>query len=363
MPELATVFRDHIDKYPYVLTPEQRHAVRDICACRTPEIGRWAHYVCPECGGEHFAWASCGNRNCPKCGQDKVVKFLARQQENLLPVNYFMITVTLPHELNVVCRKHPVEVFNAFFRSATEAIKELAADPHYLGGQGGMLATLQTWSRNKNYHVHIHYLVPGGGLSPDGKYWLFPRNRDFLIAAPPLSDLVRGKMRTALKDLKLYAQTPLRAWDKHWVSDCRNVGNGMSTFKYLAFYMHRGAISNKDIVAYDGENVSFKYTESNSDVVRYRTLPALEFIRLCLRHVLPSGFQKTRYYGLLASANRKTVRELRLMILTTRYSRVPELEDFILEPLICPKCGMPMLFRGTYSRAPPSSVIAPGGDW
>ena len=107
MPELATVFRDHIDKYPYVLTPEQRHAVRDICACRTPKIGRWAHYVCPECGGEHFAWASCGNRNCPKCGQDKVVKFLARQQENLLPVNYFMITVTLPHELNVVCRKLP----------------------------------------------------------------------------------------------------------------------------------------------------------------------------------------------------------------------------------------------------------------
>ena len=90
---------------------------------------------------------------------------------------------------------------------------------------------------------------------------------------------------------------------------------------------------------YDGENVTFKYTESNSDVVCYRTLPALEFIRLCLQHVLPSGFQKTRYYGLLASANRKTVRELRLMILTTRYSRVPELEDFTLEPLTCPKCG------------------------
>ena len=363
MPELAEIFRDHIDEYPYALTPEQRHAVRDICVCRTPAIGRWARYVCPDCGDERFAWSSCGNRNCPKCGQDKVIKFLARQQENLLPVNYFMITVTLPHELNAICRKRPAEMFNIFFRAATEAIRELAADPEYLGGEIGLIATLQTWSRSKDQHVHIHYLVPGGGISPDGKYWLFPKNRDFLIPAPALSNLVRGKMRDTLKTLKLYRETPLSAWDKHWASDCRDVGNGMSTFKYLAFYMHRGAISNKDIVAYDGENVTFKYTESRSEIVRYRTLPALEFMRLCLRHVLPSGFQKTRYYGLLASANRKTVRELRLLILTTRCSRAHEPEDFALEPKLCQKCGTPMVFRGTYSRAPPSSVINQGDEW
>jgi hypothetical protein len=143
----------------------------------------------------------------------------------------------------------------------------------------------------------------------------------------------------------------------------QTLGKRLQRHVDFQIYMHRGAISNKDIVAYDGENVSFKYTESNSDVVRYRTLPALEFIRLCLRHILPSGFQKTRYYGLLASANRKTVRELRLMILRTRCSRVPELEDFTLEPLTCRKCGMPMRFCGTYSRAPPNSLISPGGEW
>ena len=361
MPELAEIFRGHIDEYPYALTPEQRHAVRDICACRTPEIGRWARYACPDCGDERFAWASCGNRNCPKCGQDKVLKFLNKQQEKLLPVNYFMITFTLPHELNAICRNHPVEMFNTFFKSASETVKEFAADPKYLGGKVGMLATLQTWNRRKDQHIHIHILVPGGGISPDGKYWLFPKKRDFLFYAPNLSTRICGKMRDALKTLKLYRKTPLSAWDKHWVSDCRDVGNGMSTFKYLAFYMQRGAISNKDIVAYDGENVTFKYTESNSETVRYRTLPAIEFIRLCLRHVLPSGFQKTRYYGLLASANRKTVRELRLLILTTRYSRVPELEDFVLKPRLCPKCGAPMVYRGTYSRAPPNSVM--GGEW
>ena len=105
MPYIADIFREHIDAYPYPLTEVQRHAVHDICTCRTPQMKHWAVYSCPKCGETHFAYPSCGNRNCPKCGQDKVAKFLTKQQQNLLPVNYFMITVTMPPEMHGVCRR------------------------------------------------------------------------------------------------------------------------------------------------------------------------------------------------------------------------------------------------------------------
>lgn len=316
-------------------------------------MGNGNLYACPECGAEHFAWPSCGNRNCPKCGQDKVAKFLAKQQDSILPVNYFMITVTLPHEFHTLCRTHPRDVFGALFKTAAEAIQELAANPKHLGAKIGLFGTLQTWRRDGEYHPHIHFLAPGGGISPDGKYWLFPKNHDFLIPAKPLSILVRAKMRDALKKLNLYQLVPPAAWDKHWVSDCKDVGNGMSSFKYLAPYMQRGCISNNRILAYDGQSVTLEYTESRTQAKKLRTLTAVAFIRIYLQHVLPGGFQKTRYYGLLGSANKKTVRELRLLILSTRYSRVPPKEDFSLELPCCPKCLVPMVYRGRRSRAPP----------
>ena len=354
MPDISDIFRDNIAAYPFPLSEVQRHAAHDICVCRTPHMRRWAIYSCPNCGEQHFAFPSCGNRNCPKCGQDKVAKFLAKQQQNLLPVNYFMITVTMPTEMHRICRLHPKTVFNAFFHAAEESIRELARNKKHLGGEIGLIGTLQTWKRNGDYHPHIHFLVPGGGLSPDGQYWLFPRKRDFFIPARPLSILVRGKMHDAIRKLGLCPEVSPDAWKKHWVSDCSNVGNGMSSFKYLAPYMQRGFISNSRIVDYDGEKVTFSYVESATNAKCLRTISAIEFMRLYLQHVLPSGFQKTRYYGLLGSANSKTIRELRLLILCSRFARPVEiLEEFKTLKPICPKCKSQMVFYGMRSRSPP----------
>jgi len=354
MPDIADIFREHIDAYPYPLTEVQRHAVHDICTCRTPQMKHWAVYSCPNCGETHFAYPSCGNRNCPKCGQDKVAKFLTKQQQNLLPVNYFMITVTMPSEMHGVCRLHPRTVFNAFFHSASDSIRELARNQKHLGGEIGLIGTLQTWKRNGDYHPHIHFLVPGGGVSSDGKYWIYPKKREFFIPAKPLSILLRGKMRAAVIEMKYADEVPPPAWDKHWVTDCSEVGNGMSSFKYLAPYMQRGFISNSRIVSYDGRDVTFSFVESATKTTRFRTLSAVEFIRMYLQHVLPSGFQKTRYYGLLGAANRKTIRELRLLILSSRYSMPPEpLEVFSLKQPICPKCKSQMVFSHMQTRAPP----------
>lgn len=351
--EIADIFREHYADYPYGLSCEQRHAIRDIVSCRTPSMGRGAVYSCPDCGKKHFSWLSCGNRNCPKCGNDKVTKYLEKQQQNILPVNYFMVTLTLPHELHSLCRKYPTTVFNAFFKCAQSSIKELALNPRHLNGNVGIIATLQTWRRDGEYHPHIHCLVPGGGISRDKKYWLYPKKRDFLIPAKPLSVLLRGKMRAELQQLKLLAETPPETWTKHWVTNCRNVGNGMSSFKYLAPYMQRGFIGNNRLVNYDGESVTFRYTDSATGQKRLRVVSAMEFMSLYLQHVLPSGFQKTRYYGFLGSANKNTVRELRILILSTRYTIPPEAEVFSTPKHECPCCGQEMIFAGLSARAPP----------
>lgn len=166
--------------------------------------------------------------------------------------------------------------------------------------------------------------MPGGGVSSDGKYWIYPKKREFFIPAKPLSILLRGKMRAAVIEMKYADEVPPPAWDKHWVTDCSEVGNGMSSFKYLAPYMQRGFISNSRIVSYDGRDVTFSFVESATKTTRFRTLSAVEFIRMYLQHVLPSGFQKTRYYGLLGAANRKTIRDLRLLILNSRFSMPSE---------------------------------------
>ena len=316
-------------------------------------MGRGTVYVCHDCGQKHFIWLSCGNRNCPKCGNDKVTEYLQKQQQNILPVNYFMITLTLPHELHSVCRKHPKKVFNIFFDCAQQAIKELALNKKHLGGHVGIIATLQTWRRDGEYHPHIHCLVPGGGISTDKKYWLYPKKRDFLIPAKPLSILLRGKMRTKLQESHLSAEIPPEVWKKHWVTDCRNVENGMTSFKYLAPYMQRGFIGNNRIVQYDGKNVTFKYTDSVTKQTRLRIVSAEEFMNLYLQHVLPHGFQKTRYYGFLGAANRQTVQELRKLILCSRYSKLPEPEIFVIPKVLCPHCGHEMKFSYISSRGPP----------
>jgi len=353
MPELADIFRDWGGRYPRALSTEQRRAIHDISACRTPAIGGGALYSCPDCGAAHFAWLSCGNRHCPKCGNDKTTRWLAKRQAEILPVDYYMVTFTLPSELRGACLRHPREIHGAFFPTAAAALKELALDKRFLGAQIGMLGVLQTWRRDGEFHPHIHFLVPGGGLTKDGKYWVFPKNRGFLVATKPLMKLFKGKFKARLEELGLAGIAPPAVWDKNWVGDCKNVGDGMSSFKYLGAYTQRVFIGDKRVEAYDGENVTFRYNQSGDNKAARRTMSALAFMIMFLRHVLPSGFQKTRYYGLLGSARKEDVRNLRLMILTSRGQAPAEPEAFVVPPVRCPRCGAEMRLIDIWPRGPP----------
>lgn len=356
---LADVFRRYAGAYRkrYVgrILPSQKKAMADILRCRTPAMAAGGLYQCDHCGRRHFAYRSCGNRHCPTCGNDKADRWLDKAQHLRLPVDYYLITCTLPHVINALAYAHQRPVYGAFFQASSQAIRELALDRRFLGARIGMMGILQTWRRDMGYHVHIHYLVPAGGITPAGNAWRYPRNRNFLLAEKPLAKLLRGKFRHAMQQAGLYKQIPPSAWEQDWVVDCLPVGNGTHCLKYLAPYIHRVALTNGRIVAVENDQVQFRYRPSDGTAWKLRTLPALEFMALFLQHVLPRGFMKVRYYGFLGSASRTALRRIRLLVLGSR-SQPPQPLAAHPKPRWCPVCGGPLRLLASFlphRRAPP----------
>ena len=306
MPELADILRlygpDSIAKYQDRLLPSHRRVIQDICACRTEALGGQV-YRCPQCQQEHYSYHSCKNRHCPKCQNDQADRWLEEQRDLLLPVPYFMATFTLPAGLRALARGHQKVVYDLLFQASQQALQKLAADPKYIGGTLGMIGVLQTWTRDLRYHPHVHYLIPGGGLSPDGQTWL-PARPDYLLPEKPLAKIFRAKFRDLLKKTDLFDQVASEVWRQDWVVDIIPVGSGEAALKYLAPYVFRVAISNKNILTLKDGNVTFRYRDSQTDTVRTATVTAEEFIRRFLQHVLPRGFQKVRTYGLLNPRHR-----------------------------------------------------------
>jgi hypothetical protein len=197
MSSLAHIFqrygRQYRQKYGARLLPSHQRAMQAIEQCRTEALGGHL-YTCDECQQTLYRYHSCQNRHCPQCQHQAGQRWLERQQDWLLPVSYFMITFTLPQELRRVARSHQKLMYDLLFRSSAAALQELAQDPRFVGGQIGLVGVLQTWARDLSYHPHVHYLVPGGGVAPDGQSWR-PVRKKFLVHGKPLSQLFRGKFR------------------------------------------------------------------------------------------------------------------------------------------------------------------------
>jgi len=289
----------------------------------------------------------------------------------LLPVSYFLVTITLPSELRRVARSHQKQVYDLFFRISAAAIQHLARDPRFVGGQMGMVGVLHTWGRNLSYHPHIHFLVPGGGLAAEGQTWLSARN-NFLLPVKALSRIVRAKFRDALRQTSLFAFVPGSVWRQPWVVHCQPVGNGLSPLKYLAPYIFRVAISNNRILELTAGKVTFRYRASDTGKLRTCTLAAEEFIRRFLQHVLPKGFVKVRYYGFLASGCRQRLASIRQQLDNPPAGQAPDLDNGIDAELQtedhsaegpapnpiprCPSCGQVMqrrLIPRPQGRCPP----------
>src|SRR5271166_1343832 len=303
MPTVADVLRrygeDYLERFGATMPTEHKKVLRAITACRTGELGT-VLYVCETCGKTHAMGRSCGNRHCPTCQQDKTKAWLETQTARLLPCPYFLVTFTLPAELRALARSHQRLVYAALFEASSEALRTLATNPKFVGTDRiGFFGVLHTWGRTLEYHPHVHYVVPGGGVSEDGSRWL-PSRADFFVPEGALSILFRAKFRDILARQGLLDQVNPAVWRRDWVVDCAAVGDGRASLKYLAPYVFRVAISDRRIVSYDDGQVTFSYRRSGSNRWRNMTVDAHEFIRRFLQHVLPGGFQKVRHYGFLS---------------------------------------------------------------
>jgi hypothetical protein len=353
--ELADVLARHWPAYAQrlgnKLLPSQRAAVRAICRCRTPALGG-QRYRCTDCGRSHSAYHSCGHRACPKCGGQDAADWHARQQTRLLPgVAYFLVTFTVPAELRTLIRSHQKELYARLFHESAATLQEVAANPKHLGAELGLLGVLHTWSRQLVYHPHVHYVVAGAGLSPDGLRWNRVASDKFFLPEKVLARRFRHRLRRALAlTPELDRQIPAVVWRTDWVVDSLAVGTGAAALKYLSAYVYKTALSRARILTDDERGITFRFRRSDDGRWQTLTLRPEEFVRRFLQHVLPRGFQRVRSYGWLAPAAKAKWQRIEALLDWHRPAPPP------VQPLPvpkCPHCRKPLVLVERLPRAPP----------
>lgn len=392
--EVADVFRafgqPYRDEHAGHLSLQQHKVMSAIEHCRTSVLG--GHVLqCPECEHVQVAYNSCRNRHCPKCQASSAKRWLEARQTELLPVEYYHLVFSLPSELADLAYYNKDVMYGILMKTAAKTLLTIAADKKHLGAQVGVTFVLHTWGSAMTHHPHVHGIVPGGGLSLDGKQWLSCK-KGFFLPVRVLSRLFRRLYLARLSEayqqgkLHFFANTKTLA-DEHkfsaWLSKHRKIewivyakrpfAGPDAVLRYLARYTHRVAIANSRLVSMDNDGVSFRWKNYRVKAQcrqRVMHLEHDEFIRRFLLHVLPSGFHRIRHYGLVANAGRKrNLKQARLLL------HVPVVEPSIQEavevtkldrtdPFICPKCHAPMviielLVGINYPRAPPEKLINP----
>jgi hypothetical protein len=305
--------------------------------------------VCGDCRKEVFVFHSCNHRACPRCGGKRNSEWLDRQMIKLLPVPYFLITFTVPEELRAWCRSHPKEAYPLLFREAAATLLEVGANPQHLGAQLGFLAVLHTWTRQLQYHPHLHLIVPGGGLTEDG-HWKQTSRPDFFLPQAVLAARFRNRLKIQWRNNHpAWRQVPARVWNKRWVVDCQAAGSGHQVFKYLARYVGRTALTSGRILHDNGTHITFSYQDAADKTSKTLTVCAQEFLRRFLQHVLPAGLQRVRYYGFLAPAAKRRWEQIVHLLRFTPTPAPPRVKELPC----CPFCqSSRLLWIGELPRPP-----------
>ena len=354
MVTLAEILRRHWPayraKFGHAIPPAHRAAVRAILSCRTPERGGQL-FACA-CGALHYAYHSCGHRACPQCGQGDAKAWAQRQQNKLLPVPYFLVTFTVPEELRETIRAHPHELYAALFAQSAGALADVALSK--LGVELGFTGVLHTWTRQLIHHPHVHYLVPGGGLTPDGLRWKRVADAQFLLPQRALAARFRNQLRQWLEreHPDLLRAIPARAWRIDWVVDVQPVGRGHTALRYLAAYVQKTALSARRLIACDDTTVTFTHPDRASGQTKTLRLSGQEFLRRFLAHVLPTGFQRVRHFGWLSPAAKKRWQRIHAL-LDWKPAASPQASAALSWAPCCPRCQKPMRLLGTFARSPP----------
>jgi hypothetical protein len=365
--ELAEVVKKHgpeyLERFGGRMPYSHKRALNAIAACRTEAMGGHLEECDHHCGHFAYTYHSCKNSSCPKCHGADTNRWLTKRETELLPVPYFHLVFTLPAELREVVRGNQKVLYGVLFQAAIAALTKLGLDRKYLGGQLGMVAVLHTWTRAKEYHPHLHLLVPGGALDKGG-VWR-PSRRKFLVPVKALSPVFRAIfMKRARKALPT-TTFPREVWEKDWVVFSRpTFKKTKKVLAYLSRYVYRVAITNNSIIALEKDHVTFRY--QNSDTRQWKTmrLTAMEFLRRFLQHALPKGFHKVRYFGFLHPTNKVTLKRLQLLLWARDSNRAAALERETgarAETVkVCPHCKEGIMVVVSWlprrSRSPP-----PGG--
>jgi len=331
-------------RYGNRMQTHQLRAMNAILACRTGALGH-VLWRCPEpCSETRITPRSCGHRSCPLCQNHTTTEWLERQRDKLLPVDYFMVTFTLPAELRPLAQAEPHAVYSALFRAASQTIQGFGT--RKLKAELGQCAVLHTHNRRLDLHPHVHIVVPGGGIDARRKQWRKLKGK-YLFNAFALAKVFRAKLLHQLSADGL--SIPL-GMPKKWIVDCRNVGKGEPALKYLSRYLYRGVIRERDLMSYDAKAgiVTFRYIDASTKKPACRQLPIADFLWRVLQHVLPTGLRRVRDYGFLhgkAKLRLKLV-QLVLRVMLKAHAQVPR------PMMCCPHCHQPMLIVLIATRRP-----------
>lgn len=383
MLEVADIFRSHGPAWRATthLSLGQLKVMSAIEQCRTAALG--GHVLrCSGCERIEVAFNSCRNRHCTKCQASAAHRWLEARQADLLPVEYYHVVFTLPAPVGAIAWYNKTVIYGLLFDIAAETLRTIAADPRHLGAQIGATLVLHTWGSALTHHPHVHGIIPGGGLSPDGERWIACRP-GFFLPVRVLSRLFRRRFLEALESahqrgqLQFFGEytelanaatfarwlAPLRTCE--WVVYAKRPFAGPDTvLEYLSRYTHRVAISNQRLVAFDERGVTFRwkdYRAKGRTRHKIMTLETGEFMRRFLLHVLPAGFHRIRHYGLLANPVRRAslakAREL-LDVMPEADTQLDDLAVAIPAAFVCRHCGAPMIVieileRTAPIRAPP----------
>ena len=381
--ELADIFRRHGEAWRAAnaghISLTQRRVMTAIEICRTAALGGHVDR-CQDCAHTRISYNSCRHRCCPKCQWATAAAWLAAREAELLPVRYCHLVFTLPRAIGAIAYQNKTKVYGLLLKAAAETLTTVAADSRHLGAEIGVTAVLHTWGQNLHHHPHAHCIVPGGGISPDGKRWIACGPGSFLpvrvlsrvfqklfleglTAAFEAGELQFFTDLDSLKEAKAFAAAlaPLRATE--WVVYAKEPFAGpKQVLAYLARYTHRVAIANSRLLDLDQTHVSFRwkdYRESGAHKSKVIRIEVAEFIRRFLLHILPSGFHRIRHYGLFANGHRAEKLALCRTLLDVRLAPTDHNSDddpgaANHEPPPCPCCGGRMKvfesFNGQFSR-------------
>lgn len=399
--EVADIFRTHGPPWRQTqqghLSLGQLKVMSAIEQCRSAALG--GHVLhCDGCGHDRVAYNSCRNRHCPKCQASAAHRWLEARQAELLPVAYYHVVFTLPAPISEIAYYNKPVIYTILFKAAAEALLTIARDPRHLGARVGVTLVLHTWGSALTHHPHVHGIVPGGGLSPDGKQWVTCRP-GFFLPVRVLSRLFRrlfleqlskahhdGRLQFFGEHQRLADHDAFKDWliplrQQEWVVYAkRPMAGPEAVLAYLARYTHRVAIANSRLIAHDERGVTFKWKDYRAkprDRYKTMTLSADEFIRRFLLHVLPAGFHRIRHYGLISNTGRKeNLTRARELLAHEAHSANGEIttpadttshtettpdadhDEAAKATYLCPDCGAPMVIietfmRGQLPRAPP----------